>query len=659
MLLRRALGIIVFTGLAALGLCTSALAIGFQPVSPDELKMTSEPQAPGAAAVVLFRQVDRDDNGLTSHEDNYLRIKIFKEEGRKYADVEIPFFKSEGNIGNIRARTIRPDGSIANFDGKVFDKSIAKRKGYKYLAKTFTLPDVQVGGIIEYFYTIDFSENLIYDSHWILSDELFTKHAKFSLKPYRGTYRTFGLRWNWNYLPPKTEPPKQAPDSIIRMESDNIPAFVTEDFMPPENEVKGRVNFIYSEDSFEPDLDKFWRKMGKKWNDHLEGFVNKRKPMEQAVSQIVAPGDSQDVKLQKIYAKVQQMRNTSYEVRKTEQEEKREKEKEPENVEEVWKRGYASGNNLTWLFLGLARAASFEAYGVWVSDRRNYFFDPKIMDSSKLDANVVLVKVNGKDVYFDPGAQFTPYGVLPWDETGVVGRKLDKDGGAWVETSMPESAVSQTDRKANFKLNVDTGGLEGKLTITYTGLEASRRRVDERNEDETERKKMLEDEVRECVPAAIDVDLTNHPDWKSSSEPLVAEFDMKIPGWASSTGHRALLPVGIFSANEKHVFDHTERVQPIYFEFQNKKVDDVTIELPPGWKVATLPKAQDENKHVVGYTLKVDNDKDKLHLSRTLSLDVLLMESKYYGALRAFFQGVRTGDEEQIVLQPGTESASK
>ena len=78
----------------------------------------------------------------------------------------------------IRARTIRPDGSIADFDGKVFDKSIAKAKGLKYLAKTFTLPDVQVGSIIEYYYTIDLAENFVFDSHWILSNELFTKSAK-------------------------------------------------------------------------------------------------------------------------------------------------------------------------------------------------------------------------------------------------------------------------------------------------------------------------------------------------------------------------------------------------------------------------------------------------------------------------------------------------
>src|SRR5271170_1586334 len=124
--------------------------IGFQPVASDELKMTSEPLAPGAPAIILYRQVDRDDNGHTSHEDHYIRIKVFTEEGRKNADVEIPFVKGGYNVAHLHARTIRPDGSIAEFDGKVFEKEIVKARGYKYLAKTFTLPDVQVGSIIEY-----------------------------------------------------------------------------------------------------------------------------------------------------------------------------------------------------------------------------------------------------------------------------------------------------------------------------------------------------------------------------------------------------------------------------------------------------------------------------------------------------------------------------
>src|SRR4029077_17679030 len=134
-------------------------AQGFPPVSPEDLKMTSEPKAPGAPAIILYREVDRDDNGRTSHEDNYVRIKILTEEGREQANVEIEFFKTDGDVVNIHARTIRPDGSSADFDGKVFEKVIEKTQGLKYLAKTFTLPEVQVGSIIEYRWTYDLREH--------------------------------------------------------------------------------------------------------------------------------------------------------------------------------------------------------------------------------------------------------------------------------------------------------------------------------------------------------------------------------------------------------------------------------------------------------------------------------------------------------------------
>src|SRR5215831_19407822 len=217
---------------------------GFQPVSPEELKLTSVPEAPGAAAVILYRQLDRDDSGHgRAHEYNYFRIKILTEEGRKYADVEIPFLRIEGSeIVNIKARTLRPDGSIADFDGKVFEKTISKAKGLKFLAKTFTLPDIQVGSIVEYYYTEDLPESHLYDSHWVLSDELFIRHAKFSLKPYTSSYQHFALRWSWQNLPAGTGQPKEGPDQIVRLEVNNIPAFRTEDYMPPPNQLKARVD---------------------------------------------------------------------------------------------------------------------------------------------------------------------------------------------------------------------------------------------------------------------------------------------------------------------------------------------------------------------------------------------------------------------------------
>ena len=629
--------------------------VAFHPASPEEINLKTEPLAPGAPAIILFREVDRDDNIHTPHEDNYVRIKILTEEGRKYANVELPYRKGLEDVIQVHARTIRPDGSFVEFAGQSFDKELVKGRGLRYLAKIFTLPDVQVGSILEYSYTIDFHEHLLFESHWLLSEELFTKKAQFTLKPYRNEAyynANYSMRWSWNSLPAGSVPPKEGPDHIIRMEATNIPAFQTEDHMPPPEELKSHVDFIYQEGYSETDATKFWKEVGKKRNAQMESFVGKRGAMEQAVRQIVSADDPQEVKLRKIYDRVQQLRNTTYELRKTEQEQKREKEKSPENVEEVWKRGYGDGVELTWLFLGLARAAGLEAYGCWVSSRSQYFFSPVTMESRKLNSNVVLVKLNGKDVYFDPGGAFTPFGLLEWSETSVPGLRLDKDGGTWIQTTLPEASESRIERAGKLKLS-ETGDLEGKVTVTYIGLEALYHRREERHADEVARKKYLEDQLKWQIGAASEVELTNKPDWDSSETPLVAEFDLKIPGWASGAGRRVMVPAALFTASEKGVFEHANRVQPIYFEYPYQKVDDVTVELPAGWQVSSVPPPQNQDAKAVTYTLNVEQNTGTLRLKRKLTVNLVMLEQKHYGALRAFFQVVRNGDGEQIVLQPG------
>jgi hypothetical protein len=631
-------------------------ADGFQPVSPEELKLTNEPLAQGAPAIILYRQVDRDDSSGASRQYNYVRIKILNEAGRKYADVEIPFFTGSEEISHINARTVKPDGSIVNFDGNIFEKSLVRVRQFGVSAKTFSLPDVQPGGIIEYFYTEQLKT--VWDSQWILSADLFTKNAKFSLLQFGGYGRALlNVRVSTHDLPPGAAPPKRGPDNVIRLEASNIPAFQKEDHIPPANELKSRVDFIYESDDAGRDPDKFWQTVGKRWNDNVERFVDKHKAMEQAVSQIVAPTDSPEVKLRKIYARVQEIRNKSFEIRKTQQEEKRDKEKIDLNVEDVWKRGYGYDTQLAWLYLALVRAAGFESYGCLVSNRSKYFFNPTTMQSTKLRSAIVLIKLDGKDLFLAPGTEFAPFGMLTWSETGVQGLCLNKDGGSWIKTPVPRSSESRIERNARLKLT-DTGDLEGKLTVTYSGLEAMYHRLGVRHSDDIARKKFAEDAVVGQIPATARAELINKPDWSDSDTPLVAEFDLKVSGWASNAGKRVLVPVALFTAHEKHIFEHTNRVYPIYFEYPYEKWDDVTIELPKGWQTASVPAEATKDSHVVSYDLKTEDGKTAIHTARKLKIDFVMLDAKYYPTLRSFFETVRTADEAQIVVQPGTTSAS-
>jgi hypothetical protein len=626
----------------------------WQPIDPAELRMTSEPLAPGAPAIYLYRQVDRSDAGRTRHtEFNYFRIKILTEEGRKYANVEIPYWKAVTGISGIRARTIHADGSIVNFEGKILENTIVKSKTQKYLAKTFAMPDVQVGSIIECHYTYDFEDYYIYWSKWMVSEDLFTKKAVFSLKP----YEKFAVQWNWPAgLPPGTDPPKLGPDQIVRMTAVNVPAFQEEDHMPPENELKFLVNFVYSEDGFESEPDRFWKKYGEKQNKQTEKFVDRRKAMEQADSQIISPSDSADAKLRKIYARCQQVKNLDFERRQDRA--KEEKIKPNENVEDVWKKGVGSGHDVNLLFLALVRAAGFEAYYVRLSGRSEYFFNQKRMNTAQLDADTVLVKSEGKDLYLDPATKFAPYGLMPWPETGVAGLRLDKQGGTWIQTEIPESSACKVVRQADLKLN-EEGGLEGQVKVTYTGLEALDRRLGQRFGDATQRREYLEEELKNVIPATAEVELKNKPDWDSSDEKLMAEYDVKIPGWASSAGRHVVLPLGLFAGAQKHVFEHTQRTQPIYFSYMFQTEDQTKITLPAGWKVGSLPTEVHLDAKAAEYRIQAEKKENALQVTRTLRSDIVLYQPSVYPALRDFYQKVRSGDEQQVVLQPGANSAAK
>jgi hypothetical protein len=227
--------------------------------------------------------------------------------------------------------------------------------------------------------------------------------------------------------------------------------------------------------------------------------------------------------------------------------------------------------------------------------------------------------------------------------------RLEKEGGTWLTTSMPEADSSGVQRRADLQLD-DSGSLEGKVTLTFKGLSALGRRLDEYEEDDPGRKKFLEDELKSYIPASAEVELSNRPDWSASFETFVAEFKVKIPEWASAAGRRILVPASVFSGGEKHLFEGTTRVHPIYVAYPYTDVDDLTISVPVGWQVSNLPQRQHADAGACAYDLTTENKTASFHVTRRLMSGLQLVNVKYYAPLRDFFQQVRSGDEQQVVL---------
>ena len=86
--------------------------------------------------------------------------------------------------------------------------------------------------------------------------------------------------------------------------------------------------------------------------------------------------------------------------------------------------------------------------------------------------------------------------------------------------------------------------------------------------------------------------------------------------------------------------------------------DDIEIQLPAGWKISTLPTGWTDSGKVVTYSLTAKDENGKLHLSRAITVNFILLDPKYYGALRHYFQQIKSTDDEQVVVEPAAAKAS-
>jgi hypothetical protein len=627
----------------------------WQPITPHDLEMKQVPSNPGADAVQLYYADFINDQEQT--EFFYVRIKVLNEKGKSYADVEL-VVPPEGSISGLKARTIQPDGRITEFTGKPFQKTVIKARGVKVLAKAFTMPEVTVGSIIEYKYKIGWPY-IIIDNSWTIQHELYTVKESFRMKPYSGLLEGFEnghqVAALYSHMPNNIKPVEKS--GGYELDVENMAAFESEGYMPPEEDLKPQMRFFYiGMTSSTPD--KFWQDAGRRWNDEAEHFIGNRKEISQAAAQAIGNETDPEQKLRKLYARAQQIRNLTYERERTEQEQKKEKLKLNQNAGDVLARGTGYRDDITRLFVALARSAGFEASIVRVGDRKNKFFDKGLLSKRQLDTEIAVVNVAGKDIYLDPGTKFCSYGYLRWIRTSTQGIKLDKKGGVFVIAPAATYDKATTGRVADMTL--DRGGnLTGTITVKFEGSEALEHRLDELDTDEAGRKKDLEDELQGWLPTGAIIKMTKAEGWETSDGPLTATFSVDMPGYASAAGKRFLVPAYLFQARQMDAFKHVERKFPVYFPYAFGEVDRVNIKLPDGYALENTPPEQAERLGYAGYQNLTQFDGKQLVTQRILQVNGIFFRVEQYPEVKTFFGKVQAGDEQQAVLIGGNINAQK
>jgi hypothetical protein len=649
----RVLRYLLLAGCFVFSLSTVAQKQAWIPVTSQDLSVKDVPGNPGAAAIQLYYSQsinDRDENN--EGEYIYRRIKVLNEKGLEYANVEIriPY---ELTLSDLKARTIHSDGKTVDFSGKPFDKVVAKGKGFKYLAKTFTFPEATIGSILEYRYKLNYPANVLPYHEWVAQHELYTVKEEFKVQSYTGPIKGIdgmvGLALFQTL--PKTAKIQHKGEGF-ELEMENVPAFEDEPYMPPQAAYRYHVTMAYGgREMTSPD--KFWQDAGARWNEDAEKFIGNFREIKAAAAEAAGSESDPEKRLRKLYDRSQRVRNLTYERERTYEELKTENLKPNQNVMDVLTRGYGNRIDITRLFVALARADGLEASILRTSDRSERFFDLNQLYSDQLDTEIALMNLDGRSLYLDPGTRFCPFGLLRWMRTSTRALKLDKKGGSFLEVPMAPYNLAVTTRSADVSLD-EKGDLQGELEVRFNGSEALERRLAALQTDEAGRAKILEDEVREWLPTGANAKLKSSSGWENAAEPLTASFSITAPNYGSLAGKRLLIARYLFQARQADAFKQQERRYPVYFPYAFEEDDNIKMRVPPGFSMESVPQTQSANIGFAGYRCESRFDAGQFSTQRVLKMNGIFFRIERYSQVRDFFSKVQSGDEQQAVLQGGS-----
>ena len=620
----------------------------FPEPTKEELQMASDPKAPGAAAVILYREERTDDN--LHYHSIAERIKILSEKGKETATIRVPYDKSWTKVSDIQGRTIHPDGTVYPLTTKPSDLTDVNSKYFQRNKMVFTLPNVEVGSIIEYRLQIRYDDQWISSPDWDIQREFYVHKAHYFFQP--STHWAPGVMWA-SHVKPGT---KLIADSQGRYTYDveDVPALPEEDWMPPLNSLTMRIQFYYADYR---DGQQFWQEKGKEWTKDTEKFADIDKSIKNAVAELVAASDTEEQKAKKLYDAVMKLDNTDFTREKSSAERKKEKIKEIKKAADVLAQKSGGSDELALLYVAMARAAGLQAFPMQVVNRDRAIFDADYLRLGQLDDYIAVVTIGGKEVFLDPGQKMCPFGLLHWKHTVATGLRVSGKGAVIATTPANQYTQNSRQRIADITVAAD-GSVTGTVRVVMSGQESMHWRQTAIRNDEEEVKKRFNESMREVVPDGVQADFDHFLALDDFNSNLIAV--LKVSGQAgSATGKHFFLPGLFFESRTKHPFVATDhREIPIDLHYPERVVDDVTYHLPAGFTVESAPQST-TIPWASAAQLRVASkaNADSVEVARSLAYNYTLLEPKEYKDLHDFYQKVATADQQQLVLTRAAQAA--
>jgi hypothetical protein len=587
---------------------------------------------------------------------HHQRIKILKQAGARYADVEILVRKTERHTELIRSITASSfnivDGRITETKFDIKNKYVEDGGKFYDLIK-FAIPNARVGSIIEFEYELE-SPYITNFREWEFQSEIPKLRSEYwALIPgnyqYNIALRGFlGLTKNENAIERGCYSPTndmKADCLSLKYAIENIPAFVAEDYMTARSNFISAVNFELKEiKHFDGRIDR----VTQEWKDAEDELRRNQKfgiqikrgkdVIDRHIEELITGEADLLARAKKIYDFIK-FRYRWDEVYGKYSE---------FGIKKAFDSKVGNVGDINLSLIAALRYGGISTDPLLLSTRLNGSVTELYPVISEFNYVIAKATIDGEDYLLDATDDFLPFGLIPERCLNGKGRVLGDKESYWYELKAPDrekQVCLQT-----LKLH-DNGTISGKIQNSYIGYEAM------------EQRKLLAScaNQKEYIGRitrgwdGLEVSEFKISNIDALEQPLQLEMEISFDAGAGGATTFLFNPF-LGERWQVNPFKSAERLYPVDFGAPLEEIQILKLELPAGVEVEELPERVGLQLPAGGgrYLFTIQKQGNSLAMNSSLLIAKTVFTATEYHYLKELFARVVSIQQTDLVLRKKT-----
>lgn len=571
------------------------------------------------------------------------RIKILSEAGLKWATVEILLNKDKKGayerLYDIEAYTYNVK------DHKIIKTKfvVPNSEEQRISSKTFTMPKVKIGSIIEYKYKIK-TQDLHNLRDWYFQWKIPVKYSEYEVS----TIPFFEYQWTLQgaskFASYKTDISNSITQHIGEVEfkdkrsiyvMENIPAFNNENYITSINDYIIKLDFHLSQIR---NLKGVTIKYADTWNKLIDGFLknkhfgkfikksNKRANKVLDLKMIKKKSDEEKFNYIIDYVKNNYIWDGTLNRYAS------------QSVKELIKNKRGNSTDLNLFTIGLLQAVGIDAKAILTSTRGNGNVHKKYPFIHYFNYVIIGANINSKLILTDSTEPLLSNNRLPvlcLNDNGLIIKKGQEE---WVNLKI----TYPTETRTNLSLNIKDKNIEidvDKIANEYSALWYRGNCGDNKES----LKKYINSEG--FTPIESSTKVKNNANIK---KPYILTF--KANTVIKNVNDKMHVSPFLNQTLLKNPFTQEIRTYPIDMVYPEKKSYSSTMNIPEGYKIDFTPSELSITNSIFDLKYTVSVDKDKLKVDFDYYFKKSIYSSKQYNLIKYYFKQIIEKGNEKIVF---------